>query len=160
MSANRTLRALIELGRDEATAVAAGDAPPLTYDALRALVDRTVASLNDLGIGRGDRVAIVLPNGPEMAAAFLAVAGAATSAPLNPSYRQDEFEFYMADLGAKALIVEATSASPAIAAAETLGVALLTLTPEPRSGAGSFRLSARRPAQRRGPARPKPRTSL
>ena len=99
-----------------------------------------MASLNHLGVGRGDRVAIVLPNGPEMAAAFLAVAATATSAPLNPSYRQDEFEFYMADLGAKALIVESSSASPAIAAAEKLGVALLTLTPEPRSGAGSFRL--------------------
>jgi acyl-coenzyme A synthetase/AMP-(fatty) acid ligase len=29
--------------------------------------------LNSLGVGRGDRVAVVLPNGPEMALAFLAV---------------------------------------------------------------------------------------
>ena len=43
------------------------------------------------GIGRGDRVAIVLPNGPEMAVAFLAVASCATCAPLNPAYRADEF---------------------------------------------------------------------
>ena len=141
MSADRTLRALIESGRNEAAAIAADDAPSLTYGAERALVDRTVASLNDLGVGRGDRVAIVLPNGPEMAAAFLAVAAAATSAPLNPSYRQDEFEFYMGDLGAKALIVEAGSASPAIVAAEKLRVALLTLVPERHSEAGAFRLS-------------------
>jgi len=141
MSADRTLRALIESGRNDAAAIAADDAPSLTYGALRALVDRTVASLNDLGVGRGDRVAIVLPNGPEMAAAFLAVAAAATSAPLNPSYRQDEFEFYMGDLGAKALIVEAGSGSSAIAAAEKLGVALLTLVPERQSEAGAFRLS-------------------
>ena len=62
-----------------------------------------------LGVGRGDRVAIVLPNGPEMAAAFLSVAAAAAAAPLNPAYRQDEFEFYLGDLNAKALIVEAAA---------------------------------------------------
>ncbi len=141
MSASRTLRALIASGPDEATAIAAEGAPPLTYAALRALMDRTVDRLNELGVGRGDRVAIVLPNGPEMATAFLAVAAAATSAPLNPAYRQDEFEFYMDDLGAKALIVEAGSASPAIAAARKLAVAVLTLTSEAESGAGAFRIS-------------------
>ena len=112
MSASRTLRALIASGRDEATAIAAEGARPLTYAELRALMDRTVARLNELGVGRGDRVAIVLPNGPEMATAFLAVAAAATSAPLNPAYRQDEFEFYMDDLGAKALIVEPAALRP------------------------------------------------
>ena len=95
----------------------AHDAKPLTYGALRALIDRARASLNGLGIGRGDRVAIVLPNGPEMATAFLSVASAATSAPLNPAYRQEDFEFYMEDIKAKALVVEAGSASPALRAA-------------------------------------------
>ena len=141
MSSDRTLRGLIASGRDDAVAIAAHDAPPLDYAALRALIDRSVRSLNDLGIGRGDRVAIVLPNGPEMATAFLCVASAAASAPLNPAYKQDEFEFYLEDLKAKALIVEAGSASPALRAAEKLGVKLITLTPEPQAGAGAFRLS-------------------
>jgi oxalate---CoA ligase len=141
MSSDRTLRGLIASGRDEGIAIAAERAPSLTYAAMRALIDRTRISLNALGIGRGDRVAIVLPNGPEMATAFLAVASAATSAPLNPAYRQDEFEFYMSDLKAKALIVEAGDASPAIAAADKLGVALLALSAEPQDGAGAFRLS-------------------
>jgi oxalate---CoA ligase len=141
MSADRTLRALIASGRDDAVAIAAHGAPPLSYAGLRALIDRSVRSLNDLGIGRSDRVAIVLPNGPEMATAFLCVASAATSAPLNPAYRQDEFEFYLEDLKAKALIVEAGSESPALRAAEKLGVAVITLTPEPQAGAGAFRLS-------------------
>ena len=141
MSLDRTLRGLIASGRDDAVAIAAHDAPPLGYAALRALIDRSVRSLNDLGIGRGDRVAIVLPNGPEMATAFLCVASAAASAPLNPAYKQDEFEFYLEDLKAKALIVEAGSASPALRAAEKLGVKLITLTPEPQAGAGAFRLS-------------------
>src|SRR5271166_2389209 len=129
MSETRTVKGLIASGYDEAIAIAAHDAPPLNYRGLRALVDGAVASLNRLGVGRGDRVAIVLPNGPEMATAFLSVAGAAASAPLNPAYRRDEFEFYLSDLKAKALIVEAGTASPATAAAEKLGVALIMLTP-------------------------------
>jgi oxalate---CoA ligase len=140
VSAHRTLRGLIGSGRDDAVAIAGHGAPPMTYAALRALVDRTSAKLNELGVGRGDRVAIVLPNGPEMAAAFLCVASAAASAPLNPAYRQDEFEFYLDDLNAKALIVEAGSESPALHAAEKLGVGLITLMPEPEAGAGAFRL--------------------
>jgi oxalate---CoA ligase len=156
MSADRTIRGLIESGRDDALAIAAHEAAPLTYAALRALVDRSVRSLNDLGVGRGDRIGVVLPNGPEMATAFLSVASAGASAPLNPAYRQDEFEFYLEDLNAKALIVEAGSVSPALSAAEKLGVKLITLTPEPEAGAGAFRLSgsATGAAARPGPAEP------
>ncbi len=156
MSADRTLKGLLASGRDDAVAIAAHEAPPLTYEGLRALVERTTATLNDLGIGLGDRVAIVLPNGPEMATAFLCVACATTSAPLNPAYRQDEFEFYLKDLNAKALIVEAGSESPALRAAEKLGVALLTLTPERQVGAGAFELSGSPlgAAIRPGPVKP------
>jgi len=54
-----------------ATAVAfvGSGCPSLTYGGLREHVERTVASLNRLGIGRNDRVALVLPNGTEMATA-------------------------------------------------------------------------------------------
>ncbi|HEY6734318.1 MAG TPA: acyl--CoA ligase [Roseiarcus sp.] len=156
MTTDRTLKDLLASGRDDAVAIAAHDAPPLTYEGLRALIERTCATLNDLGIGLGDRVAIVLPNGPEMAAAFLCVASAATSAPLNPGYKQDEFEFYLEDLKAKALIVETGSESPALRAAEKLGVALLTLIPERQVGAGAFELSGSPldAAIRPGPAKP------
>ena len=156
MSADRTLRGLIAGGHDDAVAIAAHEATPLTYAGLRRQIDRAIRSLNDLGIGRGDRVAIVLPNGPEMATAFLSVASAAASAPLNPAYRQDEFEFYLDDLKAKALIVEAGSELPALRAAARLGVALITLTPERQAGAGAFRLSGSTAgaAARPGPAEP------
>ena len=153
MSADRTLRGLIAGGHDDAVAIAARDAPPLSYGALRALIDRTVRSLNGLGVGRGDRVGIVLPNGPEMATAFLSVASAAASAPLNPAYRQDEFEFYLEDLKAKALIVEEGSESPALRAAEKLGVALITLTR--RAASRRRRVQAIRLGRRRGAAGPR-----
>ena len=107
------------------------------------LIDATIARLNSLGIGRNDRVAIVLSNGPEMATCFAACACGVTSAPLNPAYRMDELEFYLSDLNAKALIVEHDSSSPAIAVAEKLGVRVLDLIPGIDSGAGSFTLAPR-----------------
>jgi acyl-CoA synthetase (AMP-forming)/AMP-acid ligase II len=141
MISTRTFDRLLASGCGDAVAITAPDAAPLTYDGLRTLIIRTIASLNESGIGRDDRVAIVLPNGPEMAAAFIAIASGATSAPLNPTYRADEFEFYMSDLGAKALVVEQGSALPAIKAAKRLGIVVLTLTPDRKKGAGTFTLS-------------------
>jgi oxalate---CoA ligase len=87
--------------------------------------------LNDLGIGRNDRVVIVLPNGPELASAFLAVAAGATAAPINPAYRQEDFAFYLADLGAAAVIVEQGSHSPVIPAAAALKVPVIELAWRP-----------------------------
>ena len=57
------------------------------------------------------------------AAAFVTIASAATTAPLNPAYRHDEFVFYLNDLGAKALVVEPGSDSPAAKAAGSLEIA-------------------------------------
>lgn len=136
-----TLHALIETGADEATALSSPGGRPLTFKALRDLTERTLAALNAHGIGRGERVAIVLPNGPEMAAAFIAVAAGTTSAPLNPSYKADEFAFYMSDLKARLLIVAEGSDSPAIGVAEKLGITVARLTPTPEEGAGSFALA-------------------
>ena len=139
--AAKTLHALIETGADGATSLSAPGGVPLTFAALRALVDRTIADLNAHGLGRGDRVAIVLPNGPEMAAAFIAIAAGTTSAPLNPSYKADEFEFYMIDLKAKLLVVAEGATSPAIEVAEKLHVPVARLQPTPGEGAGSFTLA-------------------
>ncbi|MGA9600403.1 MAG: acyl--CoA ligase [Methylocystis sp.] len=140
MTLSRTLESLFSAVPDAAIALSAPGAPPLSFGRLRALVKDTIATLNGFGVGRGDRVAIVLPNGPEMAAAFIAITQGATAAPLNPAYKLDEFEFYMEDLKAKALVVEAGSASPAIEAARRLGVFVLTLKPR-AGGAGDFALS-------------------
>jgi acyl-coenzyme A synthetase/AMP-(fatty) acid ligase len=102
MTSTRTFDRLLALGRGDAVAIAAADATALTYDGLRALIVEAIASLNEIGFGRNDRVAIVLPNGPAMATAFIAIASGATCAPLNPAYRADEFEFCMSDLGQSA----------------------------------------------------------
>jgi len=142
-TAPATIAALLARGDASAPAIMAPDLPTLTHQALRDQVAATVERLNALGIGRGDRVAMVLPNGPEMAAAFLAVAAGATTAPLNPAYRAEEFEFYLTDLKAKALVVQAGVETPALAVAARLGVPILELTPEPARGAGAFALEGR-----------------
>ena len=134
---------LLAAGADGAIAIAAPGRAPLDYAALRTLVDRTLASLNALGVGRNDRVAIVLANGPEMATCYLACAAGTTSAPLNPGYRADEFEFYLSDLNAKVLIVEQASTSPAIEVARKLGVRIVDLVADAGAAAGDFRLVAR-----------------
>ncbi len=137
------LKDLLARGADEAPALSAPSRAPLSFGALRILIDATLATLNGLGIGRNDRVAIVLPNGPEMATCFVACASGVASAPLNPGYRADEFEFYLSDLDAKALIVDQGSASPAIDVARKLGVRIVDLVPQADAGAGSFVLSPR-----------------
>ena len=136
----QTLQEWMAQGQANAVCLSAPNAAPLTYQGLRDLASHVQASLNAVGIGRNDRVAIVLPNGAEMAAAFVAVAACSTSAPLNPSYRADEFEFYLNDLHAKALVVEQGSQSPAVEVAKKLGVSIVYLHPSPTQGAGSFTL--------------------
>jgi acyl-CoA synthetase (AMP-forming)/AMP-acid ligase II len=137
-----TLLDLLRVGADDDIAITAPGRPALDYRGLRAVIADTAAALNAAGIGRNDRVAIVLPNGPEMATCFLACASAVTSAPLNPAYRVDEFEFYLTDLQAKALIVERGSKSPAIEAARSLGVRIIELTVADGARAGQFTLDA------------------
>ena len=136
-----TLSELLAAAPGAATALRAPERPATDYDGLRRQVRDTIATLNGLGIQRGDRVAIVLPNGPEMAAAFIAVASGATACPLNPAYRADEFEFYLNDLEARALIVAAGSDSAAVAVAERLGVAVIELSAD--AAAGRFTLAPR-----------------
>jgi acyl-CoA synthetase (AMP-forming)/AMP-acid ligase II len=99
-----TIRELLDTGASDDVAISAPTGEPLTFNELRAEVDRLAGQLASAVIGTTDRVAIVLPNGPEMAITFLAVASCAASAPLNPGYREEEFRFYLGDLNARALI--------------------------------------------------------
>ena len=146
-----TLAELLSAGRDDAPALGAPGCPDLHYRELRAHIVRTIAALNSFGIGRNDRVGIVLPNGPEMGSAFIGVAAGATAAPLNPGYRAEEFEFYLSDLKARALIVEKGSDSPAVAVAQKMGVSIIELEATRDGGAGLFTL--RLPGGTTGPLR-------
>ena len=136
-----TLKGLLQDHPSEAKALGAPGRDWLTYGRLRDLSETVAGALHGAGVGRGDRVAIVLPNGPEMAAAFVTIAQSAVTAPLNPAYREEEFLFYLEDLKAKAIVLMADDEGPAFKAAEKLGVAVLRLTADPSTPAGQFALT-------------------
>ncbi len=141
-SAKTLLDGLAEMARDypDELAICAINRTALTYATLKQHLVRMTARLSELGIGRHDRVALVLPNGPEMATAFLAVAACATAAPLNPAYRATEFDFYLSDLDAKAVIVADAGDSPVRAVAMARKIPLFELIPDVTT-AGLFRLT-------------------
>lgn len=77
----------------------------------RDLAERTsdlAAKLRSLGVSRGDRVALALPGGTGLIETIFAVVslGAAAS-PLNPAYTASEFQFYLADLQPRLLLLPA-----------------------------------------------------
>ena len=134
-----TLADLINGHPDTARAIGAPGRNWMSYGDLKALAGTVQTALRGAGVGAQDRVAIVLPNGPEMAAAFVTVAQSATTAPLNPAYKEEEFAFYLEDLKAKAIIVEAGYDGPARAAAGRFGLTVIELiATEP---AGTFTLT-------------------
>ncbi len=100
---------------------------PLNRKQFQALLKTIKGMLRGRGIGRAHRVALVVPNGPEMATAFLSVSAVAVCAPLNPAYQAPEFEFYLRDLAARAVIVDADLSSPVRKEAASLGIPVLEL---------------------------------
>lgn len=141
MSANQSpVRALLETGNADDRAITAPGRPDLTFGQLRDLADGTLRQLAARGIGPGDRVAIVLPNGPEMATSFLAVASGLSAAPLNPAYKQAESAFYLEDLQPKLVLVAPASDNPVRAAAVDLDIPVAEIRFEETDPAGWFTL--------------------
>ncbi|MEE9300176.1 MAG: AMP-binding protein [Alphaproteobacteria bacterium] len=146
MGTPTTIRDLIGAGAAlGASALGAPGRSDLSYAQLTRLIEETRARLRRVGGGPTSRVALVLPNGPELAAAVLAVAAGAAAAPLNPAYRRAEFEFFLDDLEADALIVEQGSTSPAIDAARARGMTVLELRAMSAAPAGAFTLEGATP---------------
>ena len=126
----------------DAPALFAPGRTPLTYAGLLAQTRSTLAALRAAGIGAQDKVAVVLPNGPDMASAALAVASGAICAPLNPGYGAEEFRFYLNDLNARALLLPAGQQGPARDVALECGVPCLDVQWDPAGPAGCFELGA------------------
>jgi len=120
-------------GADEHPALLAPGRPALNYRQLRANVTELAAQLNGFGLGRGDRIAIAIGNGPDVILAFFAAALCGTAAPLNPKYKQDEFAFYYQDIHAKALIT-LPDTMPLAHAAATSAMAIISATPQADGG--------------------------
>ena len=117
---------LLELiGGDESqeALVCPDDGIAISYAELGRAVTGLAGRLRDAGVGRGDRVAVVLPNGPEIVALLFALASlGATMAPLNPAYTEPEYRFFLDDLAPQLVLVGAGAAPAARAAAGTIGL--------------------------------------
>jgi amino acid adenylation domain-containing protein len=124
----------------DAPAILASGRLPLTYIRLRRHIDEVGQTLHAIGLSRHDRVALVLPNGPEMAVACLAVAAVMTCAPLNPAYSASEFAFYLTALHPQALLIQSGVDSPARAVAQAHNIRIIELLCPPAASAGLFSL--------------------
>ena len=122
MSDTNTLNSLLQPSTGSDLAVIAPDIGSWSYDELDSEVARLADILAANGVEPGIPVSIVLINGYEFVATFLAVARTgAIAAPLNPAYTTDEFTFYMEDAGARVAIIP-SGTHPAREAATQLGV--------------------------------------
>lgn len=124
----------------DAVAIVAPGRRPLRYGELSEHIERQVDRLNQLGVGRGDRMATVLPDGPEMAVAFLAIASGATCVPLNPGYTANDIDLILGEVGARSIVLMAGSDSPARPVAAARHIPVIELVPDLEAAAGKFTL--------------------
>ena len=131
---------LFHYGRNEPDrrAILAPGRLPMTYGALLLQTHDVVRGLRSLGVGRTDRVAVVLPDGPEAAVAMVAVAAGTVCVPLNPGLTYDEYERYFGELQLAALLTHADPTSSSRSAAHALGIPIIEIVKRPHDGAGAF----------------------
>jgi acyl-CoA synthetase (AMP-forming)/AMP-acid ligase II len=119
--ADQTLAALL---RSPATAPAlhVPDGLRLDFGGLAEAAGEMAGVLRAAGVTRGDRVVLVVPDGPVLLQILLAVVSlGAAAAPLNPAYTHDEFVFFMEDLDPRLALLSAGEATAA-RAASSVGV--------------------------------------
>ncbi|MFQ5795936.1 MAG: long-chain fatty acid--CoA ligase [Candidatus Bipolaricaulia bacterium] len=77
----------------------------ISYGELNGWVDRCAAAFHELGIRKGDRISISLPNLPQFVIAFYgALRVGATVIQTNPLYTERELKEILNDAGAKAIV--------------------------------------------------------
>ena len=124
----------------QAEAILAPGRNSLNYLSLHEHINKTALALTCAGIGSKDRIAVVLPNGPEMATCFLSVSAVCVCAPLNPNYTAEEFNFYLTDLNTIGIILPEGDQPVARSVAEKLGIPVFDLSYRTQDPAGLFKL--------------------
>jgi oxalate---CoA ligase len=119
-----SIDAIVTAASPDSVGLLAQGANPLCYRDLAANMSIVAGAVRRAGIRREDRVALILPDGPDLAIAFLGVASSAICAPLNPAYSVPEFESYLAGLDVRAAIV-APGRPNALAALERLRIPII-----------------------------------
>src|SRR5258707_13368082 len=122
------------------SAITAQGRLPLTYEGLYAHIAETMQVLNGWGIGRNDRVVVVLPNSVEATVAILSVKSAATCITINPAWTSPEMLNVLYRLNAKVIIVAADLETVDWLTAEILSLPIIMLEPLTNEEAGLVRL--------------------
>src|SRR5258706_9185840 len=122
-------------------AILAPNRASLTFERLAMHLDETRARLRTAGIGVGDRVAAVLPDGPDAAAAAIAISSSATFAPLNPTASRIEYESVLLALAPRAVLLHPGATHSARDAARSLRIPVLEV--HRHFDAGVFTLDGR-----------------
>jgi acyl-CoA synthetase (AMP-forming)/AMP-acid ligase II len=127
--AGEPLSALLEAGLPSRAAfVIPENGQVLTYAQVTAGIDSLARQLAGLGVRRGDRVALSLPNSPDFVLLLLAVTAlGAAAAPLNPAYTETEFTFFLTDIEPRLFLIPASRPAAAVAAADGTGTTVLTV---------------------------------
>lgn len=126
------------LHEPSAVAIAAPGRDPMTYAEWNAVGLAAVAALLEAGIEPTDRIALLVPNGPEAAAATVILSSFATVAPLDPGSRADELERALHLLAVTCVVVLAGSGQIARSIAARLDLAIVELVVETGASAGAF----------------------
>ena len=136
----KIIKNIIEDQNDNNVALTSENSPPLLYKDLKSFVNKIASQLAGNGISNKDRAAIVLPNGPFMASSFLTLSSYMSAAPLNPSYKTNEYEFYLKDLNPKIVIVEPNSSNEVVGVAKNLNIPVCEMKIKKDAPSGLFNL--------------------
>ena len=136
----KIIKNIIEDQNDNDVALTSESSPPLLYKDLKSFVNKIASQLAGNGISNKDRAAIVLPNGPFMASSFLTLSSYMSAAPLNPSYKTNEYEFYLKDLNPKIVIVEPNSSNEVVGVAKNLNIPVCEIKIKKDDPSGLFNL--------------------
>jgi len=136
----KIIKNIIENQNDNNVALTSENSPPLLYKDLKSFVNKIASQLAGNGISNKDRAAIVLPNGPFMASSFLTLSSYMSAAPLNPSYKTNEYEFYLKDLNPKIVIVEPNSSNEVVGVAKNLNIPVCEMKIKKDDPSGLFNL--------------------
>ena len=136
----KIIKNIIEDQNDNNVALTSENSPPLLYKDLKSFVNKIASQLAGNGISNKDRAAIVLPNGPFMASSFLTLSSYMSAAPLNPSYKTNEYEFYLKDLNPKIVIVEPNSSNEVVGVAKNLNIPVCEMKIKKDDPSGLFNL--------------------
>jgi len=131
---------LVEPMQPESVALLAPGRPPLLYADLAEQVRAIGSALSTAGIDGGKRVAVAMPNGPELGVAVLGIAAYTACAPLDPKLSEREFGEALARLRIDCLILPAAAGVAARRAAASAGVPCVEASFDDALPAGQFSL--------------------